>query len=430
MTFSAIGIALQTYQELLTACCETKQLEETQVLELLNARDRLHEAIGQTSPSLGQQQDIYALDLKLKTQSPRLIAHFDFKTYRQSLNKTPEQWWWFLDTTYAHGSDWLFKAATVCLWATSWGLLVNISGRFLLGGAGLAGLSAVALSNLLPLLNTRSHLTTSGDEGIQLLFDRFRLSNSWQIRLRCTFALMLAAALFGALESLPKFSKYYNGQAQALQKAKQVGSAEAAYKRSISLDPDNLDAHYNLATLYEDIQKLDLAEREYSVAVLGGLPDAYNNLARLYLDQDSPKADKAAVLLYQGRTLANQQNRQDIQYSLHKNLGWALFLQKQYEPAQTALKTAIEIANGTSPLFGSIPVPENRASAHCLLAQTLEAEADKKTKPEALSNWQKCCQLGSLESSEQNPWILLARQRLEAANLNHNETCKTTAPPV
>ena len=96
-----------------------------------------------------------------------LVAQVDFAAYRDSFPKLPEQSWWFLDKAVKapkkHPTDWVFKGATTLAWAISIGLLVNISGRFLLGGAGVAGLSAIALSNLLMLLKARSDLTAAGN---------------------------------------------------------------------------------------------------------------------------------------------------------------------------------------------------------------------------------------------------------------------------
>ena len=151
----------------------------------------------------------------------------------------------------------MFKGATTLAWAISIGLLINISGRFLLGGAGVAGLSAIAFSNLLTLLKARSDLTDAGNEGVQLLFKRFKLSKPEQIRFRFGSTALLTSGLFAFWLTLPMLSRYYNSRGLTQRGEGKLGTAEQNYNRAISLDPDNVDAHYNLGTLHEDIQELD-----------------------------------------------------------------------------------------------------------------------------------------------------------------------------
>lgn len=426
MTTRALGTALTAYRKALDPLQTGQAADESQVLTVLNARDRLHTALLQSPPPATYLlSEIHVLDRQLQEHATALAAQLDFSAYRHSFPKTSEQWWWRLDETLKFPSDWVFKGATALAWAISIGLLVNITGRFLLGGAGVAGLSAIALSNLLTLLKARTDLTDAGKEGAQLLFDRFKLSKPWQIRTRFGTTALLAGALFVFWLALPTISRQYNQRGQQAQREGKLGSAEQNYNRAIAIDPDNVDAHYNLGTLYEDIQDLEQAKTQYLIAIRGDLPEAYNNLARLYLESSAQNLNKALALLHQGIDLADQQQRYpEVNYSLYKNLGWSLFKQEQYTWAKSALETAIAIHEQLPPEEQKFV--NNPGSAHCLLAQTLEAQGQTNTHPV----WQRCCQLGNLSNPEENAWLMLAHQRFETANLDYNDLCRPTATPL
>jgi tetratricopeptide (TPR) repeat protein len=430
MTTPAIGAALRDYREALARTRNNQAFGEEHVLAILNARDVLHHALQQSPPPgaylLGE---IRGLDHTLKDHAADLVAQLDFDAYRQSFPKTPDQWWWWLDDTVKapqkHPTDWVFKGATTLAWAISIGLLLNISGRFLLGGAGVAGLSAIALSNLLTLLKARSDLTDAGNEGVQLLFDRFELSKPEQIRFRFGSTALLTGGLFIFWLTLPMISRYYNAQGQGQQQAGKLGSAEQNYHRAISLNPDNLDAHYNLGTLYEDIQAFDKAETQYLIAARGDFPEAYNNLARLYLQPSDNSVNKSLALLSQGLRLAEaQQSFPETRFSLYKNLGWALFQQAEYPFAADALEEAISI-------YEQLPSAEqeyvaNPGSAYCLVAQVREAMGQT----DVLPAWQRCCQLGDRSVPEENAWLTIASDRFETAGLEYKQVCHANALPL
>jgi tetratricopeptide (TPR) repeat protein len=430
MTVPALGAALTAYRNALFPILQKQSSGAESVLEILNARDRLHAALAQSpAPGTYWLQEIQTLDRQLQEHAGPLVAQIDLAAYRNSFPKSPEQWWWFLDdalkTPSKQPSDWIFKGAITLAWAISIGLLVDISGRFLLGGAGVLGLSAVALSNLLTLLKARSDLTEAGNEGVQLLFERFELSKPQQLRFRFGTTMLLAGALFAFWLALPTIARYYNSRGQRLQADGMLGSAEQNYERAISLDPDNLDAHYNLGTLYEDIQALDKAETQYLIAARGDFPQAYNNLARLYLQSPNNNLNKSLALLSQGLTLADEQKSfPETRFSLYKNLGWALLQQKEYALAASALGEAIAI-------YEQLPVAEqayvaNPGSAYCLVAQTREATGQTNVLP----IWQRCCQLGDRRVAEENAWLTMARDRFNTEGLNYEQVCQTNAAPL
>ncbi|NER80692.1 MAG: tetratricopeptide repeat protein [Leptolyngbya sp. SIO1D8] len=430
MTTPALGAALTAYRDALAPVYQKQSIVTEHVLAILNARDELHAALAQSSaPGTYRLQEIYTLDHQLKKHASTLVAQIDLAAYRDSFPKLPEQWWWFLDKTVKapqkHPTDWVFKGATTLAWAISVGLLVDISGRFLLGGAGVAGLSAIALSNLLMLLKARSDLTAAGNEGVQLLFERFELSKPQQIRFRFGTTTLLTGALFTFWLTLPTIAEHYNLRGVALHDEGKLGSAEQNYERAISLDPDNLDAHYNLGTLYEDIQALDNAETQYLIAARGDFPEAYNNLARLYLQSPEVNVNRSLAFLNQGLRLADEQKSfPEIQFSLYKNLGWALLQQEEYTFATSALQEAISIYEELS--SSDQEYVANPGSAYCLVAQAREATGQK----DALPVWQRCCQLGDRSNPEENAWLTMARDRFDTEALNYERVCQKNALPL
>ena len=430
MSSTAPGTALTAYRRALAPLLKSQSLGPQDALTILTARDELQRALARLpvlSPYL--LTETQTLDSQLQKNAADLVAVLDLKAYRHSVPRAAEQWWWYLDETVkppeTHPSDWVFKGATTLAWAISIGLLVTISGRFLLGGAGVAGLSAIALSNLVTLIKAKSDLTDAGNEGAQRLFDDFQLTRPQRLRVRFGSTVLLAGGLFTFWLALPSISRQYNQRGQALQAEGKLGSAEPNYNRAISLNPDNLDAHYNLGTLYEDIQELDKAETQYLIAARGDFPEAYNNLARLYLQSPDNSVNRSLALLSQGFALVDEQESfPETEFSLYKNLGWALLQQEEYLLAASALDEAISI-------YEQLPTVEqeyvaNPGSAYCLIAQAQEATAQT----DALLAWQRCCQLGDRSNPEENAWLTLARERFDAEGLNYQEICQTNALPL
>ena len=164
-----------------------------------------------------------------------------------------------------------------------------------------------------------------------------------------------------------------------------------------------------MGNVHEELGKLEQAQAEYEIAIQGELPDAYNNLARLYILNQ--QFDKATVLLEQGLERVSPQNR-DVEYSLRKNLGWARFKQKRYERAEAELREAIELLS---------QLKRNEAAPYCLLAQVLN---DRGRLCEARKNWRKCKYYASPSKSvEEDSWLDVANRRLQGGIISCDTGC-------
>lgn len=380
------------------------------LLEVLFARDRVEIARLDPNHSISASQLVYLikLDQQLRQQAEKLSQVVDFPHLRISISPAATAWWWHLDqiTPPSPGDhlNWLWQGLTLLTWTANLGLLLNIVGRFLSGGPGLGGAVAIALPSILALLQAKNGLTDSGLEGFKQLLKKLGIPKPAQEEAQCLATLGLFIFLLGFWLCLPTISDWYNHRGLKDYQAGKFGSSIQNYQRAIALNPDNVKAHFNLGNLYEDLQELDSARKEYLIAVQQEMPEAYNNLARLYT-QDK-KYSQAAALLQQGLQKA-EDAQPEVRYSLFKNLGWVRFEQKRDVEAQRALEAAIGIASDPS-VEKYIEFP---GSAHCLMAQVLE----RRKQPEALFQWQQCQNLGTNLNPDEDTWVHLAQQKLNPA---------------
>lgn len=198
--------------------------------------------------------------------------------------------------------------------------------------------------------------------------------------LGCSFGLSWLANWYG-------LTRHWEGQ---------LPQAQLAYKIALRLNPWSAEAHYNQAVAYEDKQNYERAYAEYQMAIEGGLIEAYNNQARLYILEGN--YDAAVSLVRVGLPLA-QDDR--VRADMYKNRGWARLEQGHLALAKIALQESIKLKS-------------DRAPAYCLMAQVLERSGNEQVAPEY---WFKCLGFSyQPETPEEDKWIELARQRLSPRN--------------
>ncbi|NEQ10634.1 MAG: tetratricopeptide repeat protein [Moorea sp. SIO4E2] len=386
--------------------CPTNTLSKEKALEVLSARDALQKVLKTQEPvAVDILSQVMQLDAKLKENSGRILKVINLADCRESLPAPPQDWWWHLDRKQV---NWLIRGLTVITWTGSLGLLANIASRFLSGGVGVLGAAAVVFPSLLTLLKAKSELTEAGREGLEKLIAKLGIPQYHQEGAKFGSLVGLGGLLLGFWLLLPLFSEAYNDQGQENYDQGELGTAEENYLRAIALNPDNVDAHYNLGNLYEDLQQFDKARTEYLLAVKGDVPEAYNNLARLLIKKK--EYPEAVALLNKGLLEAQKQDSfAEVKYNLFKNLGWAKFQQgSDLDPeAEQALKAATGIASNPD-LAQYLP---NRGSAYCLLAQVLQRQKN----PGAIQQWQQCCKLASTVNADEDTWLNLAHKNLKKA---------------
>lgn len=411
---SPLDITLKRYEVSLKSL-DKVDFDIEQVLTVFNARDAVQQALkDEKSIPNSRLQKVIELDEHLRNNAERITRAINGKTadklqsWRESIQPSAEAWWWKLDAIAPHPWDiwdWLWISLSIAGWTANISLLVNIATRFLVGGVGLLGAAAVTLPSILALLQAGSQFTKSGQEGFDKLLDK-KIPKQYHQEAKLVSTLMMSGSLVIFWFALPSISDMYNHNGLKNYDEKNLGTAEQDYLRAISLNADNVDAHYNLGNLYEEWQDLEKAKKEYQLALSGDLPEAYNNLARLYIREK--KYPEAASLLKKGLVLAQKENSTpEIKYNLFKNLGWVRLEQGRNEEAQHNLQAATGITKNRE----AVKYIRNPSAAYCLLAQVLE-----KQKQTALEQWQQCAQLGSILNPDEDNWLHIAQEKI------HNKT--------
>ncbi|AOX04037.1 hypothetical protein BJP34_35535 [Moorena producens PAL-8-15-08-1] len=410
MSTYELETALNCYQEALKKLEKSQSPQVKEVLGILNARDTVQTAWSEYNQvSTTHQELLVELDALLKSKAEQITKVIDLAKYRNSFQPPATAWWWRLETEAPPHLwdrwDWLWRGLTVGSWTVNLSLLVDIVPRFLSAGTGVAGVAVVAFPSILTLLQARSELTQAGKEGFEKLLNRLRIPKHYHQEAKFASTLLLFGVLVLLSLKKPAFSDWYNRQGVKKYNQGQLAGAEGDYLQALALDPDNAKAHYNLGSLYEDLQEFNKAKSQYQFAVKGNLIKAKNNLARLWILENKPEL--ATPLLWKSlQEIPEEQVR--IRYNLMKNLGWALLQQQQLEQAETILTGAIALASTAE----GMEQIKTRASAHCLLAQVYEQQTRN---GEALEQWQTCCQLGSIVNPDQPKWLNLAHKALKEA---------------
>jgi len=373
------------------------QSNTEQILEALSVRDAIHRTLlkkTQETLTATNLVALFQLDARLKKQSGFIAKAIRLADWRASLHPPQEAWWWYFEPSVsAMGHlDWLWSALAVIMLTISLSLILDTSSRFLSGGPDAGASFVVIAQSLLTMLAAGGILTKVGRESFDRILGSQSISKDyWQV-IKLATALLLLIGLLGLRFSLPNIAILYNNRGLEHYLAGRYASALFDYNRAIKLNPDYIEAHYNLGIYYEDLQDFARARTEYQIAVQGGLDAASNNLARLYILDG--KYSMAIPLLL---TALDKVQDNEVRYDLLKNLGWVRLEQKRYAEAETNLQTAINLSDAKAP-------------AHCLLALALEGQ---KRSDEALREWEVCLKYADKRRPDEDTWIEMARKSLE-----------------
>ncbi|MDJ0600294.1 MAG: tetratricopeptide repeat protein [Crocosphaera sp.] len=424
--FTPLEAALTRYKIALDNLdTSNRSVNQEQILDLLAARDELQkqlESEGKIPVEIWSK--LIEQDNKLKQNSYKITGVVDLEEYRDALPISTKAWWWYLDSRESQHPcnrfDWVFKIVKLLLLGVNFTLIATIATRFLAGGSGWQEIAVVIFSTFISLLQTENALTKGREKVFIKLMNKVNIKEHWyeEVQLFTTFIIFVGLLIITL--NFPCFSEFYKQQGEALQSPEnsqelpQLASAEGKYVKAIEFNPDNLDAHYKLATLYEELQELDKAKKHYLIAVKGDFLDAYNNLSYIYIRENkAPQAvellEKAKVLLAEREQTLDQLteneklNLQVQKYSIYKNLGWARFKQNRNEDAMINLLIAKSIAENKA----YQKYIRNPGAVFCLYAQVLPEEAQE--------NWRKCWELsqGKELTIEEEQWVYEARKKLK-----------------
>jgi tetratricopeptide (TPR) repeat protein len=411
----------------------TPKLLEENILAVLLARSAMDLVINEIpAPNKEHLTTLVELDKRLKQHSTLIHQCESLPDWRTSLKPSSEDWWWFPEPTKHQWDrrDWLWSFLTIVALAAAFSLIANIAPRFLSGNPSIQGAFAVIAQSFIALLTAGSLLTKAGQKAIERALEQLNIPNHFRAEVKFGLAILLLLGLVGFHSTLPWFAAEANSAGLVDKRAGRFPSAQAKYEYAIRMSPDYLEAHYNLGSLYEDLQNFDDAQKEYQIAVQGKLRNddsskltflkASNNLARLLILKKDyiravPFLGKALNFPGVGEDFSEPQNfcadtspnkltncTKKVKYDLLKNLGWARLGQERFAEAEPILGAATLL-------------DKEQAPAHCLLAQVYKAQGDKEG---AFKKWRNCRDAikpdseGFMSPDEDN-WLGIAQQEIK-----------------
>ncbi|MEG3850081.1 NB-ARC domain-containing protein [Microcoleus sp. herbarium19] len=203
-------------------------------------------------------------------------------------------------------------------------------------------------------------------------------------------------------------AKYLNQLGQKKYLSGEFQTAKAYLIQAIRFNPDLAASHYNLGATYEQLQDLPAARIHYQIAAGFNNRGAYaaiSNLARLEIISGNVETAINSIL-----PILEKVKDDLVLAALHKNLGWAYFLQNRYHDAELQLLKSIELNQLHPPTY-------------YILAQVREAQGKIQEALVDYDNFLKCDggdrkpQGTHWRLPELDVWKITARQRL---NYPHN----------
>ncbi len=380
-------------------------IQPERVLAVLLARDAVGNSFTGGDISPAQAQRLVALDKILSSRAPAILAAISPNTWeewQQSLAGYPQAGWWWLGNQRSNSKQAspAWGIATGLCVLLSFSLIVDIALRFLSGGADFIAVFSSLVQVIAAILAT-STLTATGQRALKRTFSALHISLNRQHYWQVGFAALLLCALAALRLAFPEVARYYNAQGLRLQTAGEITSAISSYQRSVNLQPDYAQAHYNLATAYEDVLLYNQAMPEYQKALRADpqMHLAYNNLARLYMlhghDFTSALELLEDGLSHQGDLTPETRSR--VSYAFLKNRGWAHLGLHYLNLAEADLRAALA-------------QQPTGAAAHCLLGQVLE----EKGQNEPVDEWEACLRYYVPGSDPvEAEWLSHAREHLK-----------------
>ena len=417
---------------------------KNEILEIISARDTLEKVLA-TEKEIPTNifSKLIELDAKFKAHAYRIQKEeIDLTEYCQSLPTNSQTWLLAIaEAQKSHPWDrfeWLFKFTKIVVWTFVLAIFSTLATRSLSGGSSFFEVALTALPGILSLVQLKKELTKDDKKRFYNLLQSFNgfPEISFPRKIIAIVISSLFAAIFSRyglllvfflliLAKQPLFSDIYKNLGKDFQTKQNLVVAKQKYLKAIALNSNNFDAHFKLATLYEDLQEFELAQKEYIIALKGGYLPAYNNLAYWYIRQG--KFLDAISLLDKSWVLVGEQEQSKdfkqlspeaklefrvLKYNLAKNLGWALLETEQYQEIEIWLSAAIGLANNPE----LKPYVKNPGAAYCLYAKLLEKQDPNS--PEIKQQWHECknliqSRLGEEQiNTEEYQWLYEAKKKL------------------
>ena len=394
--------AIRSYQKKL----EAAEGAATGTIELLAgvliARDQVHLALNDsTLHNAGQLVKLTNLDERLRSLAPKYQGIMQVTVLRDARSAPGDHWWWQLGWMKRQTrTDKILNGLTSLLSVFILGLVLDIAPRFIGGGSDTWGIMVIGLQGLVAVFAANTLYNREGDGLIDVILKQINIPSRIIPIARTGTAILAVTLLLGLRAFLPTWSQWDNNQGMVYLEKGELQTAEVYFNRSIRLDNNNYQSHYNLGTLFDVLGEYGQARAEYTIAAKSGFDLAYNNLSRLLVLQG--EYAQAVQVTQEGLSKTTDPG---VRYFLNKNLGWARLKQERFEDAIAVLQEALKEAQ-----FAGLSGVE----AHCLLAQVLEMQGRQ---VESQKEWYQCKAQVSIQDllriREMDEWQYLADQHLK-----------------
>lgn len=391
-------------------------------LDVLLARDTVQAALeDETAIPAHLLLDLEAGDRTLKHHKNLITQHSELMTWRTMVNPPADAWWWFLDppawfpwleqkSAWLDHFDWLWMGVSLFALTLSFTIILDTLNRVVGEGLDTSGMFPVILQVVLTLAGGAAALTDRGRSLLESAMTRLRIPRHYWQELSMVVSLVVLALVFTIHDSyLPYMAQERQQEGIAAHQAGEFDSALQAYQQAIALRPDFTAAHYYLGSLYEDLQKEEEAIAQYQIVTESDSDSldkltwlrAHNNLGRLYILRGDNRT--AWIPLDRGLNEVDAtlvQADPDLQYeyyNLLKNMAWLRLIQERYLEAEPLLREAIQLDS-------------ERAPAHCLQAQVLDAQEQFDA---GLDAWERCLQYADGDNPDDDRWIGMAYAAFE-----------------
>lgn len=393
--------AVNSYNEQLEVLINAKLPELGMIIDILIARDSVHNYLQKETYSLRIDKliEIRSLDEKLKQQllkQEQLISqnYLELEELKYLRSPISEAWWWDFKKPIhiLDRFDWLFNLGTLFCLGFSFSITIELISRILEGEGDLVLSLVAACQASITLWIGKTFLTKNPGEIINKIITKIlnlgKISKYLHAELSFIIAFVIAiSTLLFRVSYIPYLSDQYIIEGNRSLHNNNISEAFRNFQKAVNLDPQNIEAKYKLGEIYDQTSLTKKAKTLYELGIVEGYAGAYNNLGRLLIKEG--EYDQSKQLLLRGFSIVSaieekikQSNINDIsknyledylstKYSLLKNLGWVNYKQGNNDEAKLYLEKAIKQEKELS---------EERGAAHCLLAEVLQYELSNKTK--------------------------------------------------
>jgi len=402
-------VALEDYRQTLDALTDDPHT----LLPVLLARDQTEAALGETRPlPVDSARQLVDLDGQLR-QSVTEPALESLPDWRRTFHLPDTHWWWFLDQKTEEREQkndlpWALLTGTLLLLTAT--LTTEILKRLWDGAPDFVSI----FGTLLTLTLTASPLVKRGQELAQWFFERISwLKPRFRAEAMASIATLAFVIVLLVRLLLPQLAIIYNNQGFAALQAGNLTKAQQKLQRAAALNPDLVVPYYNLADVYQSINRPDEAQTWYQKAIERDLDfaPAYRGLGHLHNAQG--EFEQAESVLLAGLTYlgdeAEDKEKVVARYELLADLGWSHFAQEQYELAQQALEEAIDLETQLERFEDEDGAQYRLALPHYYLAQIYE-QLDRPA--DAYQQWEDCLRLLERDWAHQE-WRAMALERIE-----------------